>query len=243
MTTFVITGTRVGIGLEHVRQASQNPNNTVFALVRSLTSGDLTALKEIQSSAGPERVHIIECDTSSETSIASLPGRLTTQSSSSSPLRIDVLINNAAILHNDDQNALNLTGDAFLSHMTTNVLGPARTTQALLPLLAPDAKIVNVTSGLGSLKLLTEGRIPAAVAPYSISKAALNMLTVHQAKQLPEGIVAVAIDPGHVKTEMGGPNAVLEIPDSVRGIQSVVAGLRREDSGRFMDYTGTDVPW
>jgi NAD(P)-dependent dehydrogenase (short-subunit alcohol dehydrogenase family) len=127
--------------------------------------------------------------------------------------------------------------------MATNVLGPARTLQALLPLLAPDAVVANISSGIGSLTMLSDGRIPAKAAPYSLSKAALNMLTVHQARQLREegsGVVVVAIDPGHVKTEMGGPEAVVEVADSARG---VLGGWGVGDSGRFLLYSGVGLEW
>ncbi len=245
MPTFVITGTRMGIGLEHVRHLAQSPSNTIFALVRSLSTGGLSALKAIQSS-GPGAVHILECDTASESSIATLPERI--KAASPCTTAIDVLINNAAILHSNTQTALDLTGDALLSHMTTNVLGPSRTLAALLPLLSPDAKIANITSGLGSLKLVNNGTINAEATAYSVSKAALNMLTVHQAQQVrklagKEGIVVICLDPGHCKTEMGGPKAVLEPAESARGIQKVIAGLKRGDNGKFLLYNGGELPW
>jgi NAD(P)-dependent dehydrogenase (short-subunit alcohol dehydrogenase family) len=106
--------------------------------------------------------------------------------------------------------------------------------------------VANISSGIGSLTMLSDGRIPAKAAPYSLSKAALNMLTVHQARQLREegsGVVVVAIDPGHVKTEMGGPEAVVEVADSARGVLGVLAGLGEGDSGRFLAYDGVGLEW
>ncbi|KAK1834061.1 hypothetical protein QBC39DRAFT_398872 [Podospora conica] len=240
MPTTVITGARTGLGLEHVRQLSLDPSNTVFALVRSLTSGDLTALRTIQSSAAAT-IHILECDTSSPPSIAALPALIT--GTSPTPVVINVLINNAAILHHKTETSLTLTPSAFHSHMATNVLGPALTLAALLPMLAPDARVVNVTSGLGSLELLSNGTIAVEATHYSVSKAALNMLTVHQARQVPRGVVVVCVDPGHAKTEMGGAGATTEPAESVAGIWRVVRGLRGEDSGRFFVFSGEGVPW
>ncbi|KAK3984900.1 hypothetical protein QBC44DRAFT_166975 [Cladorrhinum sp. PSN332] len=238
MPTFVITGTRVGLGLANVRHLAQNPSNTIFALVRSL-SGDLSALHSVQSTS-PATIHIVPCDTSAPASISALPSLIR---SISPDAKIDVLINNAAILQNNSLNSLTLTAEVLSSHMTTNVLGPALLTSALLPLLSPTAKIVNITSGLGSLKFLSNGTINAEATAYSLSKAALNMLTVHQAKQLPRGMVVVCVDPGHCKTEMGGPKAVLEPEESARGLQGAIERLKEEDSGKFLLYSGEELPW
>lgn len=122
--------------------------------------------------------------------------------------------------------------------MSTNVLGPALVLSTLLPLLAPDARVVNVTSGLGSLELLSNGTIGAQSTHYSVSKAALNMMTVHQARQVPRGVVVVCVDPGHVRTEMGGEGATVEVGESVRGVWEVIRGLKGEDNGKFFGVQG-----
>ncbi|KAK4236615.1 C-factor [Achaetomium macrosporum] len=253
MPVYVVTGARTGIGLEYIRQLSHaapppGESNTIFALVRSLDS-DLTALCAIQPSVtNPETtVHILECDISSPSSIATLPD-LIRNTNPGAETRIDTLINNAATLHSRDETALSLTPSSLQSHITSNVLGPALVLQALLPLLSPRAKVANISSGIASMALVKDGSINAEITPYSISKAALNMLTVHQARQLREmeaykEVVVVAVDPGHAKTEMGGANAVVEVADSAGGVLKVLEGLRVEDSGRFLLYTGAELPW
>ncbi|KAK3900084.1 NADP-dependent dehydrogenase [Staphylotrichum tortipilum] len=240
MTVYVITGTRAGLGLEYVRQLSTNPTNTIFALVRSLT-GDLSALETIQSHATTRAaIHILECDLSSATSISSLPTRLFTTHAA---LKIDILLNNAAILHHRTTTALTMDPSTLLSHLTTNTVGPALLLQSLYPLLAPFARVVNVSSGIGSTALVASGRLGPVLTAYSVSKAALNMLTLHQARQVREGVVVVAMDPGHAKTEMGGEEAVLEVEESVKGVLGVVEGLGVGDGGRFLLYTGAEVEW
>ncbi|KAL1837081.1 hypothetical protein VTJ49DRAFT_4309 [Mycothermus thermophilus] len=246
MPVYVVTGARTGIGLEYIRQLSQDAKNIVFALVRDLSS-DIAALSAIRD-ASRAKTYIIECDVSSESSVAALPARLRAAVDDSSSLIINTLINNAAVLHSREESALTLSTTALHSHITTNTLGPALVFRALYDagLLVPDAVVANISSGVGSLEMLSDGRIAAAITPYSISKAALNMLTVHQAKQLRAAgsrIVVVAIDPGHVKTEMGGPDAVVEIPDSASGVLKVLAGLKEEDSGKFLLYTGAELDW
>jgi NAD(P)-dependent dehydrogenase (short-subunit alcohol dehydrogenase family) len=245
MPVYVVTGARTGIGLEYVRQISRSQANTVFALVCSLT-GDLSARHAIWQSS-PGRIRILECDISSSSSIAALPNLiLSTTPDPEETLTINFLINNAAILHARAETALTLSPAALLFHITTNVLGPSQLLQALLPLLAPDAVVANISSGIGSLAMVGDGRIDAEITPYSISKVALNMLTVHQARQLKamgSRVVVVAVDPGHVKTEMGGPQAVVEVVDSASGVLKVLHGLREGDGGRFLLYTGERLEW
>jgi hypothetical protein len=69
------------------------------------------------------------------------------------------------------------------------------------------------------------------------------MLTILQGLELKGRAVIVAIDPGHVKTEMGGPKAVIEIPDSARAVLSVLHGLKPEDNGKFLRFDGSGVEW
>ncbi|ROT35279.1 NAD(P)-binding protein [Sodiomyces alkalinus F11] len=241
MGVYVVTGTRTGIGLEYVRQLGRSQANTVVAIVRKQQGSDLSALRAVRD-ASEGAVHIVECDVSSETSVAGLAASI--EAAIGAGTRVDVLINNAAVLHAREQTSLTATPEAIASHVNTNVVGPARVLQVLLPLLAPAAAVVaNISSGLGSLNKLSDGRIPAVITPYSISKAALNMLTVHQAKHLADRAIVVAIDPGHVKTEMGGPEAVLEIEDSAKGVLGVLGGLKQEDTGKFLLYNGTELEW
>ncbi|KAK3898470.1 NADP-dependent dehydrogenase [Staphylotrichum tortipilum] len=245
MPVYVVTGARTGIGLEYIRQLSQTPSNTVFALIRSL-SGDIGALRAIQDTARDNNqgtVHILECDVSSPDSIAALPALLLSHDPA---LKLDVLINNAATLHSRDEIAHTMAPTTLFSHIQTNVLGPALLLQALQPLLAPAARVANISSGIASLSMVRDGSINAELTPYSISKAALNMLTVHQARQLRAAgsrVVVVAVDPGHVKTEMGGEGASVEVEDSASGVLRVVEGLQDEDTGRFWFYTGKEWPW
>jgi NAD(P)-dependent dehydrogenase (short-subunit alcohol dehydrogenase family) len=80
--------------------------------------------------------------------------------------------------------------------------------------------------------------------PYATSKAALNLLAKGLAATLaPRGIVVAALSPGWVRTDMGGESAPLGPEASVRGLRRVVAGLRREDSGKFLAYDGSAIPW
>jgi NAD(P)-dependent dehydrogenase (short-subunit alcohol dehydrogenase family) len=239
MPTFVITGARGGIGLGYTRHLAQDSANTVVALVRDAKS-DLTDLVSVARSSNA-KFHILECDTSSDASVSRLKEEITSVLGPDG--KIDTVINNAAIQKSQKQDSLSLDADTLATHININVMGPARILQALQPLLADGAKIANITSGVGSLTMLSDGRINANITPYSISKAALNMLTVHQAQHLKGKFIFVCVDPGHVKTKMGGPNAVVEIADSVSGVLNVLSNLKAEDSGKFFLYTGETLPW
>ena len=80
--------------------------------------------------------------------------------------------------------------------------------------------------------------------PYSTSKAALNMLAKGLAATLaPRGVIVVSLSPGWVRTDMGGREAPLSPEQSVQGLRRVIAGLKPADSGRFLSYDGSEIPW
>lgn len=158
---------------------------------------------------------------------------------------LDVLVNNAAIFPGEGNERLEEIDLAWFSRaFETNVVGAARVTREFLPLLrrASGARIVNISSGAGSISEKED----YDYYPYSVSKAALNMLTRAQAAELrSENIVVVAMSPGWVKTEMGGPNAPLEPEESAASIRRTIEGLDASDSGKFLGRDGSskDYPW
>jgi NAD(P)-dependent dehydrogenase (short-subunit alcohol dehydrogenase family) len=100
--------------------------------------------------------------------------------------------------------------------------------------------VVNVTSGAGSISGKDNGQFYA----YGTSKAALNMLTRTFAFEFQgEGITCVALDPGWVKTDMGGPNAWLAPEESASAIAKTLAELTPKDTARFIYNDGKDLKW
>ncbi|KAI5250649.1 NAD(P)-binding protein [Aureobasidium subglaciale] len=243
MPVYVLTGANRGLGLEFVRQLSANSNNKIIAAVRSL-SNDLTDLKALNDSN--KNIHISECDTGDVNSITSF-----VQACANLLLddgqKIDFLLNNSGINDVPEQTSLSI-GEADLArHISINVLGPAKTVQAFhaSSLLSPNVRILNMTSGLGSMEK-SATMTPRKCTTYSISKAALNMLTVHQGEELREkglpGAVVICMDPGWVKTRMGGEDALIEAEESIGGMLRVLHGLSKEDTASFWTYSGEKVP-
>ncbi|POS73594.1 short chain dehydrogenase/reductase SDR [Diaporthe helianthi] len=237
---YCITGTNRGLGLEFVRQLAATSSNTIIATVRN-NSADLSDLKSVASSS----THILVCDTSDPGSVASF---VPEASSLLAGRKIDFLLHVAGVNLHPEQTSLSMTADALHTNLQVNVFGLARTTQLLLGsgALSPDVRILNMTSGLGSLSK-SEGISPRKCLPYSISKAGVNMLTVHQAEELRTaglpGAVVMAMDPGWVKTRMGGDGAVLEPEESIGGMLKVLHSVESKDNGRFRSYDGSKVPW
>ncbi|KAH7905319.1 hypothetical protein BJ138DRAFT_1138313 [Hygrophoropsis aurantiaca] len=232
MPTWFLTGASRGIGLETTRQLLQDPSFTVFASCRTPSSAkELAAL-----SSSPGTLHIIQLDAGSTESI---------ESGCKEVLRLlnggalDYVMNNAAINRGMDL-AFNFDPKDLYDSITLNVSGPALISRLLLPALEKSSRgvIMNMTTGLASIA----SDHGAKCASYSISKAAINMLTYKQARERPD-LIPFVIDPGWVKTDMGGEGAMLEPHESVSGLIKVATGVTKESAGKFFGYRGNEIPW
>ena len=162
---------------------------------------------------------------------------------------VDVLINNAGIdarnlgATDAERDVLTQPAEHFLGQMQVNAVGPMLLTRALLPNLRAGSvpRIVNVTSQVGSMEIAKGiGRDVG----YTASKAALNMITVKLASRLrEEGVIAIALHPGFLKTDMGGSTATMEPDQAARQIATLIDGLTIDDSGTFRRWDGSIHPW
>lgn len=155
--------------------------------------------------------------------------------------RLDILVNNAAIFPGEGDEAFESLDLAwFRETFDCNVLGPARVFRALLPLLRKSDRptVANISSGAGSISEKEDH----LYSPYSVSKAALNMLTRALAAEFRD-MVVTAISPGWVKTEMGGPNAPLTPAQSAQSLFKTITGLRKNHSGQFLGRDGESYAW
>jgi NAD(P)-dependent dehydrogenase (short-subunit alcohol dehydrogenase family) len=232
MQRVLVTGANRGLGLEFTRQLLARGTRVVAACRQPGRALKLTEL----AAAHPGRLSVLPLDLNKERSIVGLAhetGMLIDA--------LDVLINNAGVLVSGERYG-ELEAKTFTDTFATNVIGPLLLTQALTPLLAHGAasRVINLSSDLGSLTDTKALHTPS----YAISKAALNMMTRLTAAELGvRGIIVISMNPGWVKTDMGGAGAPLEPQDSVRGLRKVLAGLRPGDSGRFFSHDGSAIPW
>jgi NAD(P)-dependent dehydrogenase (short-subunit alcohol dehydrogenase family) len=228
----LVTGANRGLCLAFTR-ALLARGDRVVATARH--PGKATALNTLTGEY-PGRLHVLPLDAGQEKSRDELAREL--------PLvldgaHIDLLINNAGVLHSGERWG-RLDQAILEDSLRVNAIGPLLLVQALAPLLADGATVANVSTQMASLSTRTEFRSPS----YSMSKAAQNMATVQLAKALESrGITVVALNPGWVRTDMGGAGGELTPEESVDGLLGVLGGLKRSDSGRFLDWRGQPMAW
>jgi len=154
---------------------------------------------------------------------------------------LDLLFCNAGISGKRGMRLGSFDFDSWEEVLRVNLLGPAALVEALVDNVAASERrtIALMSSRLGSI-----GESSGMTLPYSTSKAALNMLAKGLAATLaPRGVIVVSLSPGWVRTDMGGREAPLSPEQSVQGLRRVIAGLKPADSGRFLSYDGSEIPW
>lgn len=213
----LVTGAHRGIGLEVCRQLAERD----YAVV--LTARDPDKAQQAAEQLGGDGLEVTpqQLDVTDPASIARARDAVEQRFG-----RLDALVNNAAIDYDTDQDVLTADLDRVQRTLDANTLGPWRVTLASLPLLrrSEHGRIVNVTSGAGAL-----GSLSGGTPGYSLSKAALNALTLMLAARLKgEGILVNAVGPGWVRTEMGGKDAPRSVAE---GAASIVWGVTLPDDG------------
>ncbi len=230
--TVFISGANRGLGLALSTQCVQR-GDTVFAACRNPhAAGALQALSEQY----PGRLTIMPLDVADAGSIVEVGRQMAEHVQA-----LDLLINNAGVLIRRESLAT-VDAESLLYVMRVNAVGPVLLVQQLLPLLraAPRPRVINISSQLGSLTAKTNDRHYS----YGASKAALNMFTRTLALELaPEGVIVVAVHPGWVQTDMGGPRAQIPPHESAAGILALADRLTAADSNRFWTWQGVEHPW
>lgn len=223
MSTWLVTGANRGIGLELVRQLAAAGERVIATSRQPDSAAELGRLA----------ARVVALDVALPASIDLLPKHIDEP--------IDVLINNAGV--SSTSNALSAcTPDEFARVFAINSTGPILVARALIDRLRAGRRkaIVHITSQLGSIANNTGGSSYA----YRASKAALNQLNRSLAAELTkEAFTCVAIHPGWVRTDMGGPQAPLTPPQSAEHILRTIAALSPADSGKFLNYDGVPLPW
>jgi NAD(P)-dependent dehydrogenase (short-subunit alcohol dehydrogenase family) len=227
----LVTGANRGLGLEFVRQRLARGDHVV-ATARH--PGRATALNAL-AGEHPGRLHVLPLDVANEKSRQELAHELPLVLDDS----LDLLINNAGVLHSGERWG-HVEPAILEDSLRTNAMGPFLLTQALAPRLRDGGTVANVSSSMGSITDVAEFRSPS----YCISKAALGMATAQLARALrPRDITVVALCPGWVRTDMGGASAPLSSAEAVAGLMRVIDGLTPADTGRFIDWQGRPLAW
>jgi NAD(P)-dependent dehydrogenase (short-subunit alcohol dehydrogenase family) len=222
-----VTGANKGIGYEVARQLAAK-GFRVFVGARNDKAGR-DAAKKIGESAT-----FLKIDVSDQTSIGKAAKEFERAAD-----HLDVLVNNAGILLDEDKAALTMTPEIFETTMRTNTLGPMLIAAAFEPSLKKSSapRIINVSSGGGQLTDGADGWAPG----YCISKTALNGVTVQLAAALPKFAVN-SVCPGWVRTDMGGAGANLSVEQGADTIVWLASEAPQDLTGKFLRER-KEIPW
>lgn len=249
MKSILITGCNRGLGLGLVRQLLKSPKcpNQVIATCR-----DEEKAKElvVLAQEHPQTLKILKLDVTKHETYDDFVKQV--QNILGVNQGLNVLFNNAGYSPKFTRLQL-VKAEHILETFQINAVAPIMLTKALLPLLKKSADdnssqplgpnkalVVNMTSMLGSVAMNSDG----GLYPYRCSKTALNMATKSMSIDLKkDGIMAVCVHPGWVKTDMGGKNAPLEIEDSTSSIIGLVQNLNENHNGKFVQFNGEELPW
>jgi len=229
VVNFLITGTSRGLGLELVK-ISLSAGNRVFAICRNLSVNVKlqTLMNEYDKS-----LFVFEGDVSDSVQLHNILEKVKEKTD-----HIDVIINNAAILLKNES-VFTLDKTQMLKLFEINAIAPLEMIRLFFDLLeaSKNPKVLNISSESG---VINRVKTFNGLYSYKASKAALNMMTRLMALELREKkIVVVAVDPGWIKTDMGGPKATGDPSVSASGIIKISQNLTIEESGCFLDYDGT----
>jgi len=236
----LVTGANKGIGLETARQLGQRGIQLLVAARDHAKSEAAAAQLRSEGLSAQGLVLDVGSDTSIDHAVQEVAAR---------HAKLDILVNNAGVLLDDpDRSPSQQSLEAWRGTFAINLFGMVAVTRAFLPLLrkAPAARIVNVSSILGSLALHADPGSPiydSTMPAYNSSKSAVNAWTLSLAHELSGTPIKVnSVHPGHVKTDMGGKRAPMSIEDGARTSVAMATLGADGPSGTFT-HLGKTLPW
>ena len=227
MPTVLITGANRGIGFEFARQYADDGWRVIATCRDPANAGELSAL------GGDIEVHGL--DVTDHVRIQALANSLKRSA-------IDLLLSNAGISGPRPNPFGGIDYQSWTEVLSVNAMSPLKLCECFVDHVARSdlKRVVAVTSKMGSIAENNSG----GSYIYRSSKTALNAVMKSLSVELASRRVIVAmLHPGWVKTDMGGPGALIEARTSVAGMRQVIAGLKLDDSGGFFNYDGAGIPW
>jgi NAD(P)-dependent dehydrogenase (short-subunit alcohol dehydrogenase family) len=226
--TALIVGASRGLGLGLAGAFLKRGWDVVATARGAAIPPGLAALK---ASSG-DRLEIERVDIGLPDEVSSLRERLAGRS-------LDLLFIVAGIGSDESEKVATTPLDAFVKVMATNAYWPVRFAEGFADLVTPTGTIALMTSQLGSLTRNTFGGYES----YRASKAALNMMTLSAAPRWGAGRTVLLVHPGWVRTDMGGPNAPLDLETSVTGMVDTIETRSGRTGVGYVDWENRDLPW
>ena len=230
MARILITGANRGLGLEFVERYLESGDDVIATYRNEESSFDLINMRDERSN-----LKLLHLDVSSNKSLNSFAENL-----GDSP--IDIFINNAGVYGPRNSSFENVDEENWIPAIKVNAIAPLLLTQLIIKNIraGTDKKLIYITSKMGSI----DDNKGGGAYVYRSSKTALNAVVKSLSVDLKNENIAVAlIHPGWVKTDMGGPNALIERDTSVRGMTEVISNLDITSTGNFYNYYGSIIPW
>ena len=231
MKKILVTGANRGLGLGLVKKFLKN-NEKVICTTRNISkSKELILCKEKYN----DNLEICELDLLDKDSPNVLSNFLGDET-------IDLFINNAGVIGHSAQHFKSVSLNHWLEVLKVNLIAPLLITQSIIKNIekSSERKIYFISSKVGSI----EDNKSGGMYIYRSSKTALNQVVKSLSIDLkPLGISVISLHPGWVRTEMGGPNALISVEESVNGMVDVISNTSIINSGQFINYDGTRLPW
>ncbi|BGP02928.1 short-chain dehydrogenase/reductase SDR family protein [Rhodotorula toruloides] len=240
-TVYLVTGAARGIGFALVSSLVKRPQTVIFAGVRDVNKAD--ALNALAKDAS--NLHVVRLESGSVEDAKAVAKTIEETTG-----KLDVVIANAGISEGYGD-VVDVAPAVFERHFQVNTIGPLVLFQAVASLLAKSSRpqFAAISTAPASLTNL----MPMRMTAYTLSKAALNFLTLRiNEEHEKDNIASYAISPGWTQTDMGNAGArafgleeaPVKLEDSVAGILKIVDGATREKTGgKFWDYTGDELSW
>jgi len=230
MATILVTGANRGLGIEFVEQYLNEGNEVIATYRNENSSMDLIEMGNERSN-----LKLLQLDVSSNKSLNSFAENL-----GDSP--IDIFINNAGVYGPRNSSFGNVDEENWIPAIKINAIAPILLTQLIIKNIrsGADKKLIYITSKMGSI----DDNKGGGAYVYRSSKTALNAVVKSLSVDLEnEGMTVALIHPGWVKTDMGGPNALIDKETSVREMTEVISNLDISSTGNFYNYDGSIIPW